>query len=55
VLGDMSAVDYATALGSIKAALRARDAVAELALSRELGSHFREQYRRAGELARAEK
>lgn len=53
VLGDMSAVDYATALGPIKAALRARDAVAELALSRELGSHFRAQYRRAAELARA--
>ncbi len=52
VLGDMSAVDQARALGPIKDALRARDAVAELKLSRELGAHFREQYRRAAELAR---
>jgi hypothetical protein len=51
----MSAVDYAMALGPIKQALRAKDAVAELTLSRELGAHFREQYRRAAELARAKK
>lgn len=53
VFGDMSAVDYATALGPIKEALRAKDPVAEMTLSRELGAHFREQYRRAAELARA--
>lgn len=53
MLGDMSAVDYAAASGRIKEALKAKNPVAEMALSRELGAHFREQYRRAAELARA--
>lgn len=49
---DMSAVDYATSLGQIKTALRAKDKVAELRLAKELGERFRAQYRRAAELAR---
>lgn len=49
---DLSAVDYAAASGAIKDALKKRDPVAELKLARELGARFREQYRRAAELAR---
>lgn len=53
VLRDISAVDYATALGTIKQALRSKDKTAELRLARELGERFRTQYQRAAELARA--
>jgi hypothetical protein len=52
-LADVSAVDYATAGGAIKQALRAKDKTAELRLARELGERFRAQYARAAELARA--
>ncbi len=52
MLGDMSAVSYAAASGRIREALRAKDKVEELRLSRELGLHFRRQYQRAAELAR---
>lgn len=52
-LTDVSAVDYAAAGGRIKDALRAKDKVAEVRLATELGAKFREQYRRAAELARA--
>jgi ABC-type Fe3+ transport system substrate-binding protein len=52
-LSDVSAVNYATAGDTIKQALRAEDKVDELRLSRELGAHFRAQYARAIELARA--
>ena len=52
-LRDISAVDYATASGSIKQALRAKDKAAELRLARELGGRFRAQYQQAVELARA--
>lgn len=52
-LGDVSAVNYTIAGDSIKRALRAKDKVAELRLARELGAHFRAQYARATELARA--
>lgn len=53
MLRDVSAVDYAAASGRIKKALRAKDKVEELRLARELGHHFRAQYARAAELARA--
>ena len=52
VLQDLSAVDYDKANGEIRAALRSGNQVDQLALARRLGAHFREQYRRAGELAR---
>ncbi|MCF3651917.1 ABC transporter substrate-binding protein [Synoicihabitans lomoniglobus] len=53
VLQDMSAVDYETALSKIKATLGSRDKVLELELAKELGAHFRIQYARAAEIARA--
>ncbi len=52
-LQDLSAVDYATSLGAIKAALRDKDKTVELRLARELGASFRANYARAAELARA--
>jgi ABC-type Fe3+ transport system substrate-binding protein len=52
-LGEMGAVDYATAGGAIKQALRAKDKTEELRLAKELGARFRAQYARAAELARA--
>jgi hypothetical protein len=54
VLQDMSAVDYAAANGPIKAAMNARQKVDELRFARELGNHFRAQYARAAEIARAQ-
>jgi len=53
VLQDMRVVDYAQAGGRIKTVLAARDPIAELRLGRELSNHFRAQYKRAAELARA--
>jgi ABC-type Fe3+ transport system substrate-binding protein len=53
ILGDLSVVDYATASGRIRKALRAKDKVEELTLAKELGEHFRTQYARAAEAARA--
>lgn len=53
VLQEMSAVDYDQAGGVIKAALNSKDKVEELKLAQTLGRHFREQYRRAAEIARA--
>lgn len=50
-VSDVSVVDYAMASGRIKDALRARDKVAEIHLAKELGEHFRAQYREAVELA----
>jgi ABC-type Fe3+ transport system, periplasmic component len=55
VFSDLSAVDYAAASGRIKQALRAKDKVEELRLAKELGEHFRAQYARAAELARAKR
>ena len=52
-LSDVSAVDYAAASGLIKQALGAKDKVEELRLAKKLGEHFRAQYARAAELARA--
>lgn len=53
VLQDLSAVDLAAAQGRIKQALTAKDKTEELKLARELGDHFRAQYRRAEEIANA--
>ena len=55
VLQDMSAVDYDKAAGEIKTALGSRNKLEEVALARRLGKLFREQYRRAAELARAKR
>ena len=52
VLQDMSAVDYDTAQGLIKEVIGARNKVRELELAKELAGHFRQQYRRAAEIAR---
>jgi len=52
-LQDLSAIDYGQAGGAIKAALNSKNKVDELVLAEKLAGHFREQYRRAGELARA--
>jgi len=51
-LQDMSAVDYDKANGEIKAALTSPNRIEALRLARKLGDHFRDQYRRAAELAR---
>jgi hypothetical protein len=53
VLQDLSAVDYAAANGVVRATLAARDKVEEVRFTNQLGQHFREQYRRAAEIARA--
>ncbi len=54
-LQDMSAVDYDKAAGEIKAALNSPNKIDALRLARRLGDHFREQYRRAADLARRAK
>jgi spermidine/putrescine-binding protein len=53
VLQDLSAVDLAATNGRIRQALSAKDKTEELKLARELGDHFRAQYRRAEEMAKA--
>ena len=53
VMQDLSLVDLDAAHGRIKQALGSKDKTEELKLARELGEHFREQYRRARELAKA--
>jgi len=55
VMQDLSTVDLAATKGRVKQALNAKDKTEELRLSRELGEAFREQYRRAEELAKAKK
>ncbi len=52
---DVSAVSYAEARGRIAETLRNPDKLAETRLAAELTDHFRAQYRRAEELARAGK
>jgi len=49
---DLSAVNYETASGSIRSALRSANRIEEVRLARELGEHFRKQYREAADLAR---
>lgn len=55
VLGDMSAVTYDRALGSIRQALNAKNKVEEIRLANQLGASFREQYRKAEAIARGER
>jgi len=49
---DVSAVDYAVASGRMREALGG-DKIKEVQLAKELADHFRQQYERAAELARA--
>ena len=53
ILQQMDAVSYEEASGAIKQALGSKDKVEEIELSKMLGDHFRAQYRRAAEAARA--
>ncbi|MBV9657850.1 MAG: extracellular solute-binding protein [Verrucomicrobia bacterium] len=55
VFEDVSAVSYAEAKGRIATALKDPDKLAEARLAAELSEHFRAQYRRAAEMARAGK
>ena len=48
---DLSAIDYAQASGPIRDSLRSPNKLDQVTLARELDEHFREQYRRAGEMA----
>jgi ABC-type Fe3+ transport system substrate-binding protein len=50
--GDVSAVDYAAASGTIRGALSSPDRLAQVRLAKELGDRFRANYRRAAQLAR---
>jgi hypothetical protein len=50
-LQDMSAVNYDKAAGEIKAALLSKNKTEEVELARKLAKTFREQYRRAADLA----
>ncbi|HUF62543.1 MAG TPA: ABC transporter substrate-binding protein [Verrucomicrobiales bacterium] len=50
---DLSPVSYSEATGPIAATLRSGDPVAELRLARRLTQHFRQRYREAASLARA--
>lgn len=49
---DMSAVDYETAMNIIRPALSAQDRIKEVRLAKELGDHFRRQYRETEQLAK---
>jgi iron(III) transport system substrate-binding protein len=51
VFSDLSRVSHDEASRTITAALRSPDPLDEVRLARELGAHFREQYRRAAHLA----
>lgn len=48
---DLSVVDYETANDEIRTALRSADPLEEIRLAKRLSNHFRNQYRRARELA----
>ncbi len=50
---DLSPVSYSQAAGPIAATLRSGDPVAEIRLARDLTRHFRQRYREAASLARA--
>jgi iron(III) transport system substrate-binding protein len=52
-LSDVSAVDYGQMFDRIKPALNSKDKVDEVRLASELAKHFREQYQRVAEKARA--
>jgi ABC-type Fe3+ transport system substrate-binding protein len=49
---DTARIDYASARDVIKPALKGSTPLAEVQLARELGDHFRSQYRRAAQLAK---
>jgi iron(III) transport system substrate-binding protein len=53
VLSDVSAVSYDEVQGRIKRTLNSRNKVDEVRLATELADHFRAQYAKAAELARA--
>ena len=50
-LGDMSAIGY-DRMEAIRRTLNSKDKVDEIRLAKTLAARFREQYRRAGEIAR---
>ena len=52
ILQDLNAVSYEQARGRIKQALGSRNKVDEIEMAKELGDTFRDQYRRAAEVAR---
>jgi ABC-type Fe3+ transport system substrate-binding protein len=52
-MGDLTAVSYDQMNGRIKQALNSKNKVDEVRLARELAGTFRQQYRRAAELARS--
>ncbi len=49
---DISRIDYAAAKDVIRPALKGSTPLAEVQLARDLGDHFRAQYRRAAQLAK---
>lgn len=49
---DLSVVDYAAAQGEIRDVLRSSDRIKEVQLAKELGDHFRAQYKEATRLAK---
>ena len=53
VMSDVSVVSYDAMNGRIKQALNSKNKVDEIRLAHELADHFRQQYLRAAELARA--
>jgi iron(III) transport system substrate-binding protein len=53
VLTDLDAVAYGEVGGRIKKALTSKNRIEEISLAKELANHFRRQYLRAAELARA--
>lgn len=52
IFDDLSVVDYDTALEKIAPVLRSADRIQEVQLAKQLGDHFRSQYRAAAEAAR---
>jgi len=52
VFNDIAPIDYAAAKNIIKPALKGSTPLTEVALSRTLGDHFRQQYRKAAALAK---
>ena len=53
VFSDMNPVGYKTAMDKIRPILSGADRIEEVQLARELGNHFRAQYRAAEQLAKA--
>lgn len=52
---DLAAVNYQTALEELRPTLRSSRRIEEVQLAKEIGDHFRKQYREAAELARQNK